>query len=81
MPDPELISDVLFTFGTILTIGRFSFIMPANEALGTMFVSFKRCLNDLLKLCGMFILVIISFASGLSALYSSNKCRNKHFKS
>ncbi|XP_046362043.1 short transient receptor potential channel 3-like isoform X3 [Haliotis rufescens] len=81
IPDPELLSDILFTFGTILSIGRFSFIMPANEALGTMLVSFHRTINDLLKLCGMFILVLIAFASGLSALYAPSKCRNRSFGS
>ncbi|ESO99447.1 hypothetical protein LOTGIDRAFT_158532 [Lottia gigantea] len=81
IPDPELISDILFTIGTVLSIGRFSFIMPANEALGTMLVSFRRTLMDLFKLMGMFVLVMISFTCGLAALYAPNKCMNDSFSS
>ncbi|XP_050413145.1 short transient receptor potential channel 7 isoform X1 [Patella vulgata] len=79
VPDPELLSDILFTIGTILSIGRFSFIMPANEALGTMLVSFRRTLMDLFKLLGMFVLVMIAFTCGMAALYAPNKCMNESF--
>lgn len=79
VPDPELVSDVLFTLGTILSISRFSFIMPANEALGTMLVSFRRTVADLLKITGMFLLVLMAFACGIATLYAPNKCHTKYF--
>lgn len=81
VPDPELLSDVLFTLGTILSISRFSFIMPVNEALGTMLVSFRRTIADLLKITGMFLLVLMSFACGIAALYAPNKCDTESFNS
>ncbi|PVD35555.1 hypothetical protein C0Q70_02518 [Pomacea canaliculata] len=81
VPDPELLSDILFTLGTIMSIGRFSFIMPANEALGTMLVSFKRTIADLLKITGMFLLVLFAFACGIATLYAPNKCLTDKFGS
>ncbi|XP_070207798.1 short transient receptor potential channel 7-like isoform X2 [Littorina saxatilis] len=81
VPDPELLSDVLFTLGTILSISRFSFIMPANEALGTMLVSFRRTIVDLFKITGMFLLVLMCFACGLATLYAPNRCGTNMFDS
>ena len=79
VPDPELLSDVLFTLGTILSISRFSFIMPANEALGTMLVSFRRTVADLFKITGMFLLVLMCFACGIATLYAPTRCDTTMF--
>ncbi|CAG5122593.1 unnamed protein product, partial [Candidula unifasciata] len=81
VPDPELLSDVLFSLGIIFSISRFSFIMPANEALGTMLVSFRRTVSDIVKIFGMFILVLIAFTCGIAALYAPIRCYTGHFDS
>ncbi|KAH9514147.1 Short transient receptor putative channel 6 [Bulinus truncatus] len=81
VPDPELLSDVLFSLGMIFSVSRFSFIMPANEALGTMLVSFRRTLADIAKIMGMFILVLLAFTCGIAALYSPSRCQSAHFNS
>uniref|UniRef100_A0A2C9M6I9 Ion transport domain-containing protein n=1 Tax=Biomphalaria glabrata TaxID=6526 RepID=A0A2C9M6I9_BIOGL len=81
VPDPELLSDVLFSLGMIFSVSRFSFIMPANEALGTMLVSFRRTLVDIAKIMGMFILVLMAFTCGMAALYSPSRCQNDFFSS
>ncbi|CAG5124987.1 unnamed protein product, partial [Candidula unifasciata] len=81
VPDPELVSDVLFSLGIICSVSRFSFIMPANEALGTMLVSFRRTVSDIVKIFGMFILVMIAFTCGLAALYAPSRCYTKSFNS
>lgn len=80
MPDPELISDILFSAGIILSIARISFIMPANETFGTMLVSFRRTFGDLVKLLAMFVLILLSFSCGLAALYAAHACQTSHFQ-
>ncbi|XP_063408615.1 short transient receptor potential channel 7-like [Mytilus trossulus] len=80
IPDPELISDILFSFGIILSISRISFIMPANETFGTILVSFYRTFTDLMKLCGMFLLILLAFSCGLAALYAAHRCQTTTFK-
>ncbi|CAL1528596.1 unnamed protein product, partial [Lymnaea stagnalis] len=81
VPDPELLSDVLFSLGMIFSVSRFSFIMPANEALGTMLVSFRRTVVDIAKIFGMFVLVLMAFTCGMAALYSPSRCQSEHFDS
>ncbi|GFR64625.1 short transient receptor potential channel 3 [Elysia marginata] len=81
VPDPELLSDVLFSMGIILSVSRFSFIMPANEALGTMLVSFRRTVSDIVKIFGMFLLVLVAFTCGIAALYAPNTCITSNFGS
>ncbi|XP_059175645.1 short transient receptor potential channel 7-like, partial [Physella acuta] len=81
VPDPELLSDVLFSLGMIFSVSRFSFIMPANEALGTMLVSFRRTVVDIVKLFGMFVLVILAFTCGITALYAPSRCHTESFDS
>ncbi|KAK3106625.1 hypothetical protein FSP39_023931 [Pinctada imbricata] len=78
-PDPELISDIMFSVGIILSIARISFIMPANETFGTMLVSFRRTFGDLIKLFAMFLLILVSFSCGLAALYAAHQCQTLHF--
>lgn len=80
VPDPELISDILFSAGIILSIARISFIMPANETFGTMLVSFRRTFGDLVKLLAMFVLILLSFSCGLAALYAAHACQTSHFQ-
>ncbi|XP_035826185.1 short transient receptor potential channel 7 [Aplysia californica] len=81
VPDPQLLSDVLFSLGIIFSISRFSFIMPANEALGCMLVSFRRTVSDIVKVFGMFILLLLAFTCGIAALYAPNRCLTDHFGS
>ncbi|XP_062590016.1 short transient receptor potential channel 3-like [Saccostrea cucullata] len=80
VPDPELISDIMFSAGIILSIARISFIMPANETFGTMLVSFRRTFGDLVKLLAMFVLILLSFSCGLAALYAAHVCQTPHFQ-
>lgn len=80
VPDPELISDIMFSAGIILSIARISFIMPANETFGTMLVSFRRTFGDLVKLLAMFVLILLSFSCGLAALYAAHACQTAHFQ-
>jgi hypothetical protein len=80
IPDPELIADVMFSAGIILSIARISFIMPANETFGTMLVSFRRTFGDLVKLLAMFVLILLSFSCGLAALYAAHVCQTPHFQ-
>ncbi|XP_048734236.1 short transient receptor potential channel 7-like isoform X1 [Ostrea edulis] len=80
IPDPELIADIMFSAGIILSIARISFIMPANETFGTMLVSFRRTFGDLVKLLAMFVLILLSFSCGLAALYAAHVCQTPHFQ-
>eukprot|EP00106_Octopus_bimaculoides_P016309 XP_014783751.1 PREDICTED: short transient receptor potential channel 3-like [Octopus bimaculoides] len=80
-PDPELVSDVCFSLGILLSVCRIAFLMPCNETFGTMLVSFYRTLMDLFKLCGMFALVLIAFTCSIAALYSALKCNTESFSS
>ncbi|GAB1608502.1 short transient receptor potential channel 3-like isoform X5 [Argonauta hians] len=80
-PDPELISDVCFSLGIMLSVCRIAFLMPCNEIFGTMLVSFYRTLMDLFKLCGMFALVLIAFTCSIAALYSAFQCNTESFNS
>ncbi|OWF44847.1 short transient receptor potential channel 3-like [Mizuhopecten yessoensis] len=80
IPDPELLSDVLFSAGIILSVSRISFIMPANETFGTMLVSFQRTCFDLIKLFAMFALILLAFTCGIAGLYAAHTCQTESFK-
>ncbi|XP_033724598.1 short transient receptor potential channel 3-like [Pecten maximus] len=80
VPDPEFLSDVLFSAGIILSISRISFIMPANETFGTMLVSFQRTFFDLVKLFAMFVLILLAFTCGIAGLYAAHACQTESFK-
>ncbi|XP_060073791.1 short transient receptor potential channel 7-like [Ylistrum balloti] len=80
VPDPEFLSDVLFSAGIILSVSRISFIMPANETFGTMLVSFQRTFFDLVKLFAMFVLILLAFTCGIAGLYAAHACQTDSFK-
>ncbi|XP_069112758.1 short transient receptor potential channel 7-like [Argopecten irradians] len=80
VPDPEFLSDVLFSAGIILSVSRISFIMPANETFGTMLVSFQRTFFDLVKLFAMFVLILLAFTCGIAGLYAAHACQTESFK-
>lgn len=79
IPDPEMLSDICFSIGIVLSVSRIAFLMPCNETFGTMLVSFYRTLMDLFKLCGMFGLVILAFTCGIAALYDAMQCHSEAF--
>lgn len=81
IPDPEMLSDICFSIGIVLSVSRIAFLMPCNETFGTMLVSFYRTLMDLFKLCGMFGLVILAFTCGIAALYDAMQCQSEAFGS
>lgn len=81
IPDPEMLSDICFSLGIVLSVSRIAFLMPCNETFGTMLVSFYRTLMDMFKLCGMFGLVLLAFTCGIAALYDAMQCHSEAFGS
>ncbi|XP_064611626.1 short transient receptor potential channel 3-like [Liolophura sinensis] len=79
LPDPSLLSDITFSIAVLMSISRFSFIMPSNEQFGTMLVSFGRTMGDIVKLLSMFILVLVAFSCGMTVLYGAEACNNSEF--
>uniref|UniRef100_A0A3Q3K354 Transient receptor ion channel domain-containing protein n=1 Tax=Monopterus albus TaxID=43700 RepID=A0A3Q3K354_MONAL len=66
--DPQLIAEVLFAVTSMLSFTRLAYILPAEEALGTMQISIGKMIDDMMF---MFILMIIgtAFLCGINNIY------------
>ena len=46
---------------------------------GPLLVSFGRMLHDVVRFGVVFFLVLLAFMCGLTSLYRTHQCENKHF--
>jgi hypothetical protein len=73
------ISDIFLALANVLSFARIAHLLPANEQLGPLLVSFGRMLHDVMRFGVVFILVLTAFMCGLTSLYRVHQCENKHF--
>ncbi|KAH9502966.1 Short transient receptor putative channel 6 [Bulinus truncatus] len=67
--DPINLIEGTFAIANILSVGRISYLLPANEILGPLQISLGRMLKDIAKFGALFLLVIFAFMVGLHNLY------------
>lgn len=67
--DPNLIAEALFAAANIFSSLKLIYIFTVNPHLGPLQISLGRMILDILKFCGVYILVLFSFACGLNHLY------------
>ncbi|KAI8790076.1 short transient receptor potential channel 6, partial [Biomphalaria glabrata] len=67
--DPINLIEGSFAIANILSVGRISYLLPANEILGPLQISLGRMLKDIAKFGVLFLLVIFAFMVGLHNLY------------
>jgi hypothetical protein len=79
MSDMNQLSDIFFALASVLSFARIAHLLPANEQLGPLLVSFGRMLQDVLRFGVIFLLVFLAFMTGLTTLYRVHQCENKHF--
>ena len=73
------ISDIFLALANVLSFARIAHLLPANEQLGPLLVSFGRMLHDVVRFGVVFILVLTAFMCGLTSLYRVHQCENQHF--
>ncbi|XP_074650290.1 short transient receptor potential channel 7-like [Tubulanus polymorphus] len=78
-PDPLQLCDILLAFASLLSFGRIAYLLPANEQLGPLLVSFGRMVADVSRFLAIFLLVFIAFVCGMTNLYSTHSCENDYF--
>ena len=79
MSDINQLSDVFFALASVLSFARIVHLLPANEQLGPLLVSFGRMLHDVLRFGVVFCLVFLAFMCGLTTLYRVHQCENSFF--
>lgn len=67
--DPNLIAEALFAAANIFSSLKLIYIFTVNPHLGPLQISLGRMILDILKFCGVYMLVLFSFACGLNHLY------------
>uniref|UniRef100_UPI00358DE07F short transient receptor potential channel 1 n=1 Tax=Myxine glutinosa TaxID=7769 RepID=UPI00358DE07F len=67
---PTLVAEGLFAFANVFSYLRLFFMYTTSSMLGPLQISMGRMLRDFVKFLGMFVLVLFSFAVGLSQLYA-----------
>ena len=78
---PQQLADMLLSLASVLSFARIAHLLPANEQLGPLLVSFGRMLDDVKRFFYIYILVFISFTCAMTNLYLSHRCENKYFTS
>ena len=66
--DPMLVAEGLFAVANISSTLRLLFLFTANSQLGPLQISLGRMIIDIVKFLFIFLLVLISFASGMNQL-------------
>ncbi|ELU14059.1 hypothetical protein CAPTEDRAFT_173024 [Capitella teleta] len=79
MSDMNSLADIFFALANVLSFARIAHLLPANEQLGPLLVSFGRMLHDVIRFGAVFILVFLAFMCGLTTLYRVHQCENNHF--
>ena len=74
-------ADIFFAIANVLSFARVAHLLPANEQLGPLLVSFGRMLHDVVRFLVVFILVFLAFMCGLTSLYRVHQCENRYFSS
>ncbi|XP_067655536.1 short transient receptor potential channel 7-like [Haliotis asinina] len=77
IPNPQILSKVLFSVANVLSFARIAYILPASETFGQLQISYGRMLQDVGKFIFIYFTVMIAFICGLTSLYSLSQ--NKHF--
>lgn len=79
LSDMNQIADIFFALANVLSFARIAHLLPANEQLGPLLVSFGRMLHDVARFGIVFMLVFLAFLCGLTSLYRVHQCENAHF--
>ena len=66
--DPMLVAEGLFAVANISSTLRLLFLFTANSQLGPLQISLGRMIIDIMKFLFIFVLVLVSFASGMNQL-------------
>lgn len=77
IPNPQILSKVLFSVANVLSFARIAYILPASETFGQLQISYGRMLQDVGKFIFIYFTVMIAFICGLTSLYSLSQ--NEHF--
>ncbi|XP_013398015.1 short transient receptor potential channel 3-like [Lingula anatina] len=80
-PDPRQLADVLYALANVMSFTRTAYLLPANEYLGPLQISYGKMLQDTVKFFVVIALVFITFMVGLTSLYQVDRCENKAFTS
>lgn len=72
-------SDIFFALANVLSFARIAHLLPANEELGPLLVSFGRMIHDVVRFGVVFVLVFLAFMCGLTSLYRLHQCENQSF--
>ena len=75
------VADIFFAIANVFSFARVVHLLPANEQLGPLLVSFGRMLHDVTRFAVVFILVLLAFMCGLTSLYRVHQCENSYFSS
>ncbi|XP_013380847.2 short transient receptor potential channel 5 [Lingula anatina] len=67
--DPTLLAEGLFALSTILSFGRLLFLFQLNPDIGPLQVSISRMFKDIMVFLSIFLIIMVSFSTGLSKLY------------
>ncbi|XP_041357124.1 short transient receptor potential channel 4-like [Gigantopelta aegis] len=67
--DPNLISEALFAAANIFSSLKLIYIFTVNPHLGPLQISLGRMIMDIMKFGCVYLIVLVSFASGLNHLY------------
>ncbi|XP_032831183.1 short transient receptor potential channel 1 isoform X1 [Petromyzon marinus] len=67
---PTLVAEGLFAFANVFSYLRLFFMYTTSSMLGPLQISMGRMLRDFVKFLGMYLLVLVSFAVGLTQLYA-----------
>ncbi|XP_076449975.1 short transient receptor potential channel 6-like [Babylonia areolata] len=79
IPDPQILSRVLFSVANVMSFARIAYILPASETFGQLQISYGRMLQDVAKFIFIYFTVMIAFICGLTSLYSLSP-DNRHFE-
>ena len=73
------VGSVVFSIANVLSFTRIVSLLPVNESLGQLQISYGRMLKDVIKFMIFYFAVMLAFACGLTNLYGSSRYDNAYF--